>query len=181
MDYAVHGVAKSRTRLSNFHFTHLGNIVLDGTHIKRQGKRSFAWNPPNPILNCEANYQIVILSFYLFASWLCRIFAAVRAFLQLQPAGAALQLWRIGLQLRWLLLLSMGSGLQQLQCMGAIVAGLVLWSTGSIVVAHVFSFSKACGILLDQGSNLSFLHWEVDSLPLSHQGSPQINTFFFKV
>ena len=35
LDYAVHGVAKSWTRLSDFHFTHLGNIVLDGTHIKR--------------------------------------------------------------------------------------------------------------------------------------------------
>ena len=28
------------------------------------------------------------------------------------------------------------------------------------------------GIFLTQGSNLHFLHWEADSLPLSHQGSP---------
>ena len=28
------------------------------------------------------------------------------------------------------------------------------------------------GIFLTQGSNLSLLHWQVDSLPLSHQGSP---------
>ena len=27
------------------------------------------------------------------------------------------------------------------------------------------------GIFLTQGSNLSLLHWQVDSLPLSHQGS----------
>ena len=32
--------------------------------------------------------------------------------------------------------------------------------------------SIACGIFLDQGSNSHFLHWQVDSLPLSHQGSP---------
>ena len=28
------------------------------------------------------------------------------------------------------------------------------------------------GIFLDQGLNLRLLHWQVDSLPLSHQGSP---------
>ena len=28
------------------------------------------------------------------------------------------------------------------------------------------------GIFLTQGSNLSLLHWQIDSLPLSHQGSP---------
>ena len=30
------------------------------------------------------------------------------------------------------------------------------------------------GIFLNQESNLSFLHWQADSLPLSHQGSPPI-------
>ena len=33
------------------------------------------------------------------------------------------------------------------------------------------SYSTACEIFLYQGSNLCFLHWQVDSLPLSHQGS----------
>ena len=46
-----------------------------------------------------------------------------------------------------------------------------LWNTGSIVVAHGLSHSVACGIILDQGSNLCLLRWPVDSLPLSHQGS----------
>ena len=36
------------------------------------------------------------------------------------------------------------------------------------------SCSVACGIFPDQGSNPCFLHWQVDSLPLSHQGSPLI-------
>ena len=31
------------------------------------------------------------------------------------------------------------------------------------------------GIFLTPGSNLCLLHWQVDSLPLSHQGSPYIN------
>ena len=48
-----------------------------------------------------------------------------------------------------------------------------LYSTGSVVVAHELTCSSACGIFLDQGSNLKLLHWQVDSLPLSHQGSPQ--------
>ena len=30
------------------------------------------------------------------------------------------------------------------------------------------SCSEACGIFPDQGSNLWFLHWQADSLPLSH-------------
>ena len=34
------------------------------------------------------------------------------------------------------------------------------------------SCSTACGIFLDQGSNLCLLHWQADSLLLSHQGSP---------
>ena len=34
------------------------------------------------------------------------------------------------------------------------------------------SCSEACGIFPDQGLNLCLLHWQVDSLPLSHLGSP---------
>ena len=54
---------------------------------------------------------------------------------------------------------------------------LLLWSTGSrcagsVVVAHGPSRSAACGILPDQGSNPCPLHWQADSQPLHHQGSP---------
>ena len=41
------------------------------------------------------------------------------------------------------------------------------------------SFSR--GIFLTQGLNLHLLHWQADSLPLSHQGSPnarQTRSFF---
>ena len=47
-----------------------------------------------------------------------------------------------------------------------------LWSTSSKVVAHRLSCFAACAIFLDQGSNSCLLHWQADSLPLSHQGSP---------
>ena len=57
------------------------------------------------------------------------------------------------------------------------VSGPGLQSTGSIVVAHGLSCSTACGIFLDHRSNLCLLHWQVDSLPLSHLGSPRLCVF----
>ena len=44
--------------------------------------------------------------------------------------------------------------------------------TVSAVVAHGPSCSAACGIFPDQGSNPCPLHWQADSQPLRHQGSP---------
>ena len=56
------------------------------------------------------------------------------------------------------------------------VASLVpapgLWSIGSAVGARGPCCSLACGIILDQGSNLRLLHWQADCFPLSHQRSP---------
>ena len=43
----------------------------------------------------------------------------------------------------------------------------------SSFVAHGLSCSAACGILPDKGLNLRLLHWQADSLPLSHRGSPE--------
>ena len=83
--------------------------------------------------------------------------------------------WCVGFSLQWLLFLwSAGSGvcrLQQLQCMGLVVVAHRLSSTGSRVVVHGFRCSLACGILPDQRSNSCLLHWQVNSSPLSHQGS----------
>ena len=41
-----------------------------------------------------------------------------------------------------------------------------------MVVAHRLSCSAAYGIFPDQGSKPSLWHWQADSLPPSHQGSP---------
>ena len=41
----------------------------------------------------------------------------------------------------------------------------------SLVVVHGLSCSAACGIFPDQVSNPCLLHWQMDSLPLSHQGT----------
>ena len=52
-------------------------------------------------------------------------------------------------------------------------------SAGSVIVAHRPSCSVACGIFPDQGSNSCSLHWQADSQPLRHQGSPVY--FFFNI
>ena len=61
---------------------------------------------------------------------------------------------------------------------------LLLQSTGSrragsVVVAHGPIRSAACGIFPDQGSNPCPLHWQADSQPLRHQGSPDPLFLFF--
>ena len=87
-----------------------------------------------------------------------------------------------GFSLRWLLLLpSTGSrvcGLQQLWHLGSVgwligsrEQGQQLWCTGLVAVT--------CGIFPDQESNQCLLHWQVDSLPVNHQGSPSGQFFFF--
>ena len=48
--------------------------------------------------------------------------------------------------------------LQKMQHVGSGVAAPRLQSTGSVVVAHGFSCSTACGIFPDQGLNPCFLH-----------------------
>ena len=47
-----------------------------------------------------------------------------------------------------------------------------LQHAGSVVVVCGLSCPLACGIFPDQGQNLCPLHWQVDSEPLDHQGSP---------
>ena len=46
--------------------------------------------------------------------------------------------------------------------------------TGLVVVANGLCCSVSRRISLDQGSNPCLLHWQADSLPLSHQGSPRM-------
>ena len=42
------------------------------------------------------------------------------------------------------------------------------------VVAHVLRCSAACGMFPQQGLNPCPLHWQADSYPLHHQGSPSL-------
>ena len=50
---------------------------------------------------------------------------------------------------------------------------LLALSTDSILECTALVALQPVGIFPDQGSNLCFLHQQVDSLPLSHWGNPQ--------
>ena len=52
-----------------------------------------------------------------------------------------------------------------------------LQSAGLVVVGHRLSCSTAWGIFPDQGSNPCPLHWQADSLPLSHPAYMQLIHF----
>ena len=94
---------------------------------------------------------------YLFIYlWLCWVFVSVRGLSLVAASGGHSSSRCAGLSLsRPLSLRSTGSR-----------------RAGSVIVAHGPSCSAACGIFPDQGSNPCPLHWQADSQPLCHQGSP---------
>ena len=105
--------------------------------------------------NFNFNFLIFIFLIYL---WLCWVFVSVRG----------------------LSLVAASGGHSSSRCAGlSLSRPLLLWSTGSrragsVVVAHGPSCSAACEIFPDQGSNPCPLHWQADSQPLRHQGSPKV-------
>ena len=62
-----------------------------------------------------------------------------------------------------------------------LVAEHGLQRTGSVAMMHGFSCPMACGIFLDQESNLCLLHWQANSLPRGHQGSPENQEIFKEI
>ena len=72
------------------------------------------------------------------------------------------------------------------RCMSlSLLRPLLLRSTGSrgagsVVTAHGPRCSAAHGIFPDQGSNPCPLHWQADSQPLCHHGSPRFLSLFQK-
>ena len=96
---------------------------------------------------------------------MCWVFVSVRGLSLVVASGGHSSLRCAGLSLsRPLLLRSPGS-----RC------------AGSVVVAHGPICSVACGIFPDQGSNPCPLHWQADSQPLHHQGSPSHLLFIIRV
>ena len=104
------------------------------------------------------------LFIYLFIYfWLCWLFVSVRGLSLVAASGGHSSSRCAGLSLSQpLLLRSTGSR-----------------RAGSAVVAHGPSCSAACGIFPDQGSNPRPLHWQADSQPLRHQGSPTLLLFIY--
>ena len=103
------------------------------------------------------SYHIQLISFFfLIYLWLCCVFVSVRGLSLVVASGGHSSSRGVGLSLsRPLLLRSTGSR-----------------RAGSVVVTHGPSCSAACGTFPDQGSNPCPLHWQADSQPLRHQGSP---------
>ena len=100
--------------------------------------------------------------------WLCWVFVAARRLSPVSVSGGYSLLRCVGFSLQWpLLLWSMGSR----------HAAQQLWLVGSVVVVNRPSCSEACGIFPDQGSNPCPLHWQADSQPLRHWGSPLLANF----
>ena len=91
--------------------------------------------------------------------------------------------------MRGLSLVAASGGHSSSRCAGlSLLQPLPLRSTGSrpagsVIVAHGPSCSAACGIFPDQGLNPCPLHWQADSQPLRHQGSPVFHfiAMFFEV
>ena len=88
--------------------------------------------------------------------WLCWVFVSVRGLSLVGASGGHSSSRCAGLSPLWPPLLPSTSSRR----------------AGSVVVAHGPSCSAACGIFPDQGSNPCPLHWQADSQPLRHQGSP---------
>ena len=119
--------------------------------------------------NCHFNLRFILFFNLFIYFWLCWVFVSVRGLSLVVASG----------------------GHSSSQCAGlSLSRPLLLWSTGSrragsVVVAHGPSCSEACGIFPDQGSNPYSLHWQADSQPLRHQGSPilflflKINLFIY--
>ena len=107
-------------------------------------------------------FFFLILFIYLFIYlWLCWVFVSVRGLSLVATSGGHSSLRCAGLSLSQpLLLRSTGSR-----------------RAGSVIVAHGLSCSAACGIFPDEGSNPCPLHWQADSQPLRHQGSPDTDGF----
>ena len=106
-----------------------------------------------PSLFFFSPFLIICLFIYL---WLCWVFVSVRGLSPVVATGGHSSSRYTGLS-PWRPLPLQSTGSRR---------------AGSVIVAHGPSRSAACGIFPDQGSNPCPLHWQADSQPLRHQGSP---------
>ena len=117
--------------------------------------------------------QIIPQLGFFWGGALCWVLVAVQVFLQLWRAGAPLQLQ------------AQASRCSGVSCCRAWALDHMSFSSCSSQAIEYrlnacgalaqLSCSTACGIFSDQGSNLCLLHWQVDSLPLSLQGSHPVS------
>ena len=126
-------------------------------HLNQSQLERFFFSPLSP----EFLSPYWLFNFIFLILWLCWVFVSVQELSLVVASGGHSSSRCAGLSLsRPLLLRSTGSR-----------------RTGSVIVAHGPSCSAACGIFPDQGSNPCPLHWQADSQPLRHQGSPLLVIF----
>ena len=135
-----------------------GNNLLLFKFLYQKHNQTYISNTNSFLLPFLKKYLFIYLFIYL---WLCWVFVSVRGLSLVVVSGGHSSSWCAGLSLSWpLLLQSTGSR-----------------RAGSVIVAHGPSCSAECGIFPDQGSNPCPLHWQADSQPLRHQGSPPFCLF----
>ena len=120
--------------------------------------------------------SIFYIYIYIYM-YVCMVFFSPRYFLNIYLFIYFGLCW-VFVSVRGLSLVAASGGHSSSRCAGlSLSRPLLLGSTGSrragsVAVAHGLSCSAACGIFADQGSNPCPLHWQADSQPLRHQGSP---------
>ena len=137
------------------HFTLKYNLLIFWQELLVALETVFSISKSQMKSNVILLWWLIFFKLFIYF-WLCWVFVSVRG---LSPVGAS-------------------GGHSSSRCAGLPPSRpLLLRSTGSrragsAVVAHGPSCSAACRILPDQGSNPCPLHWQADSQPLRHQGSP---------
>ena len=145
-------------RFGLFGFILFGNLSASCTRI---AVSFFRFGKFSAIISLKTFFFLILFIYLFIYLWLRWVFVSVQGLSLVAASGGHSSSRCAGLSLsRPLLLRSTGSR-----------------HADSVIVAHGPSCSTACGIFPDQGSNLCPLHWQADSQPLRHQGSPSLKTF----
>ena len=147
---------------SFFHST-IGYLILIHLSFNYDYRWKLGWWYMRILTVCSAYYnETILVCYYLFIYLFIYLFLAV-----------------LGLRFCAWVVAASGDHSSS-RCAGlSLSRPLLLGSTGSrragsVVVAHGPSCSTVCGIFPDQGSIPCPLHWQADSQPLRHQGSPNV-------
>ena len=133
---------------SNFEMPPFSSLIQEG--------QDTMWLQTCHLLCIRIIFLLLLLIYLLIYLWLYWVFVSVRG----------------------LSLVAASGGHSSPRCAGLSLSRPLLWRStgsrraGSVIVAHGPSCSAARGIFPDQGSNPCPLHWQADSQPLHHQGSP---------
>ena len=175
---AVHGVAKNRTRLSDWSEFHKKFHILE-----------ISW-----LTILKINYSIGCAGSSLgFPGGLAGGESARNAGDQARPLGwecpggegcplsSLLQAGVLRLrQTGHVLLRHMGSSWHRLLSLCSRTPGVQASVWQQVLRCRLSSCSQVCGIFLDQRWSLCPLHWQADSHPLHHHGSPWLTIFLLE-